>query len=145
MLIAYIEQYTVWPRNLKSTLHFGRPLDPWIPVKQCSRPDGSAIQPILASPGQSETQAKPLASPRASNMRSKATPGSQNGPQKACPRTSHGVQMVSSWQSIESTNRPIIGSSSLGAGGRGRSPSDITYACVCRYIYMRKCEHITLL
>ena len=31
--------------------------------------------------------------------------------------------MVSSLQSIESSNRPIIGSSCLGAGGRGRSPS----------------------
>ena len=46
-------------------------LDPWIPVKQCSRPGENAIQPILASPGQSGTQAKPLASPRASNMGSR--------------------------------------------------------------------------
>ena len=72
----------VGPRTGKSTLHLGHPLDPWIPVKQCSRPDGSAIQPILASPGQSRSQAQPLASSRASNMRSKATPSSHNGPQK---------------------------------------------------------------
>ena len=87
--------YTVRPRNLKSTFHFGCPLDPWILVKQCSCPDGNAIQPILPSPGHSGTQAKPLASPRASNMRSKATPSNQKGPQKACPRPSNGIQMVS--------------------------------------------------
>ena len=76
------------------TTNLGRPLDPWIPVKQCSRSDGSAIQPILPSPGQSGTQAKPLAFPRASDMRSKASPTTQNGPQKACPRTSTGIQRV---------------------------------------------------
>ena len=66
---------------------------------------------------------------RTSNMRSKATPSSQNGPQKACPRTSNGIQMVSNQPFIESSSPPIIGSSSLGAGGRGRSPSDI-YICI---------------
>ena len=59
------------PRTGKPTLDLGGYLHPWILVKQCSRPGGSAIQPILAAPGQSATQAKPLASPRASNMRSK--------------------------------------------------------------------------
>ena len=88
--------YTVRPKSNKSTPTFGRALDPWIPVKQCSRPDGSAIQPILVSPGQSGTQAKPLASPRASNMRSKATFSSLKGPQKACPGPFNGRQMVSS-------------------------------------------------
>ena len=31
--------------NQQITLHFGRYLDPWIPVKQCSRPGGSIVLP----------------------------------------------------------------------------------------------------
>ena len=78
------------------TLNFGRPLDPWIPVKRCCRPDGSAIQPILAVPGPVRDPAHAQDNPKASQMRSKAITSSQNGPQKACPRTSNGIQMVSS-------------------------------------------------
>ena len=59
-------------------------------------PPTLAVPWIPESPCQSGTQAKPLASPRASNMMSKATPSSQNGPQKACPRPSNGRQIVSS-------------------------------------------------
>ena len=102
------DMYTVRPKSDKSTFHFGRYLDPWIPVKQCSRPDGSAIQPILASPGQSGTQPKPLASPRASNMRSKATPSSQNGSQKAYPRPSNGRQMVNKASNMRSKATPPV-------------------------------------
>ena len=93
-------------RSGKFTTHLGHALDPWIQAKQCSRPDGSAIQPILASPGQSGFQAQPLASPRASNIRSKATPSSQNGHQKAHPRPSYGRQMVSKASNIRSKATP---------------------------------------
>ena len=81
-------------------------LHPWILVKQCSRPDGSAIQLIPASPGQSGSQAQPLASPRASNMKSKATPSSQNGHQKAYPPPFNGRQMVSKASTMRSKATP---------------------------------------
>ena len=88
-------------------------------------PPGRECNPAhWAVPGPVRDPAHAQDIPKASQMRSKAIPSSQNGPQKAYPRPSNGIQMVSSLQSIESSNRPIIESSSLGAGGRGRSPSD---------------------
>ena len=114
------------------TTHSGRYLDPWIPVKQCSRRDGIAIQAFLASPGQSGTQAKPLASPRASNMRSKAIPRSQNRPQKACPRPSNGRQMVA--VSNPSKHRIVV-SSNPEFKGRRQGAKPFIYI----YIYSSFC------
>ena len=72
-------------QKVTNHLNFARHLDPWISVKQCFRLDGNAIQPCLASAGQSGTQAKPLASPRASNMRSKANPQQPKRTSKGMP------------------------------------------------------------
>ena len=61
-------------------------------------PGLSGVPPSSPSwyPGHSRTQDKPLASPRASDMRVKATPRSPNGHQKVGRRPSNDRQKVSS-------------------------------------------------
>ena len=84
-------------------------MDPWILVKQCSRSDGRAIQPILASPGQSGTQGHPQQPKWTSKGMPSTLQWHTNGQQLAIHRI------------IETSYHRTL---SLGAGGRGRSPSD---------------------
>ena len=121
--------YTVPPEKAKSTTHFGCPLDPWILVKQCSRSGGSAIQPILASPGHPGTQAMPTISPRPPKGDPKPSPAAKMDPKR------HALEppMADKWSAVSNPSKHrIVVSSNPEFRGRRQGAKPFRYI----YIYI---------
>ena len=126
-----------WAKDQQFTLHFGPPLDPCIPVKQCSCQRLNAFQPILWSPSQ-------LRSCRACP----GCPGLQNevqGHPKKLKWIPKGMLRILQWdpsgqQSTESSNQRIIESLSLRGRGQGATLQIYTY--IYQYIYIYKYTYI---
>ena len=124
LTVIFSDSWKVDSRAQKSqiTFHLEGILDPWLLVKQGSRSSGSAIQPIVWSPGQSGVPAHAQDIPKASKMRAKAIPSSWNRAQKACHVASKASKaskqdQQSNHRIIEASKHRIIEFKGPAAGG----------------------------
>ena len=129
--------YTVRPKSGKSPPTWAVT---WIPGSQQN--NAPARTGVPSSPF---WRPRATPGPRSSPWHFQGPPNEVQGHPQQPKWTSKGMPSTLQWQTngqqlpihriIESSNHPIIGSSSLGAGGRGRSPSDMfTYIYIYAYI-----------